>query len=127
MTDTATFEARARDAFRTAWCEVKSKLPRLPEGVDEECLLERMTHELVGLVERHSAERVCELRATIQRMVNDLQFIDENGDPVIDGEQHDTMLERQVDVAVDVLSKLRSELPGRGEAATECESCQFIG
>lgn len=127
MVVSAALEARAREAFRTAWCELKSKLQRAPEGVDEECLLERMTHELVGLVEGHAADKICELRSTIHRMLNDRQFIDENGDSMVDGEQHDFMLERQVDVAVDVLAKLRSELPGHGDSETGCEPSHYFG
>lgn len=84
------------------------------------CPLTVLAPRLTQLIEEVGDGPLDSHRECLRQMVLDLQFIDENGDSVID-EREMEMLERDVNLLVDALEVMRKEARRRG-ALSHCSA-----
>ncbi len=77
------------------------------------CPLTVLAPRLTQLIEEVGDGPLDHHRDCVRQMVLDLQFIDENGDSIID-EREMEMLEREVTLLVDALEVMRKEAHRRG-------------
>jgi len=118
MTTHVTLEESARQALQSHWERLVQER-QLDESASHaasptECPLLWRVPDFVSLIAQEHDRPIGELEPIVRRLIDEADFVDENGDTMIGTATHDQEVDEQAKLVIAVLEELCAEAVGRG-------------